>query len=100
MLVILNKYNEHPRPDRNIILDEVSRLKVAIGASLKASIQRKQVTVELREDVFKHLFGKKGVQNGGWKVLAQEEFSTSFFHGQKSRTASGFDCRLIFRDFE
>ena len=79
MLVILNRYYEHPKPDRNIILNEVSRLRVAIGASLKASIQRKQVTVELREDVFKHLFGKKGVQNGGSKVLAQEEFSPSFF---------------------
>ena len=79
MLFILNRYYEHPKPERNVILNEVSRLRVAIGSSLKASTQRKQVTVEFREDVFKHLFGNKGVQNGRWKVLALEEFSPSFF---------------------
>ena len=79
MLFILNRYYEHPKTERNVILNEVSKLRVAIGTSLKASTQRKQVTVEFREDVFKHLFGKKGVQNGRWKVLAQEEFSPSFF---------------------
>lgn len=30
--------------------------------------------VEFREDVFKCLFGKKGVKNGQWKLLAQKEF--------------------------
>lgn len=73
------RYYKHPKPDRNVILNEVSRLRVAIAASLKASKQRKQVTMEFREDVFQHFFGKKGVINGQWKLLAQEEFSPSFF---------------------
>ena len=75
----MNRYYKHPKPDRNVILNEVSRLRVAIAASLKASRQRKQVTMEFREDVFQHLFGNKGVKNGQWKLLAQEEFSPSFF---------------------
>lgn len=75
----MNRYYKHPKPDRNVILNEASRLRVAIAVSLKASKQRKQVSMEFREDVFQHLFGKKGVENGQWKLLAQEEFSPSFF---------------------
>lgn len=29
------KYYKHPKPDRNVILNEASRLRVAIAASLK-----------------------------------------------------------------
>ena len=35
------------------------------------------MTMEFRVDVFQHLFGKKGVKNGRWLLLAQEEFSPS-----------------------
>ena len=59
----MNRYYKHSKPDGNVILNEASRLRVAIAASLKASKQRKQMTMKFREDEFQHLFGKKGVKD-------------------------------------
>ena len=68
------RYFENPTPDRDVVLHEVSRLRIAVAHALKASKVRQTLTVEFRQDVYLYLFGCKGYQQGKWRVLEKDDF--------------------------
>ena len=74
------RYFENPTPDRDVVLHEVGRLRIAVAHALKASKVRQTLTVEFRQDVYLYLFGRKGYQQGKWRVLEKDNFLAQYFH--------------------
>ena len=74
------RYFENPTPDRDVVLHEVSRLRIAVAHALKASKVRQTLTVEFRQDVYLYLFGCKGYQQGKWRVLEKDDFLAQYFY--------------------
>ena len=79
-----HSYFKEPNPKKNMVFEDVGRLRVALAHSLKCPQTRRRLTMEFREDVFTYLFKGKGQTDGKWQVLKRSDFDCFFPDGWDS----------------